>query len=292
MKKLFIVPVLVLTLGAASPALAAGAGSTANGLGISEVANAGINGAIGAANAPRCFKTPPDPTACVTMVLSFLQLAMSLMQSGDSFDARDMISPGTDWSLDPGIIDSDDNPIPGHLDPGWLDPLKDAMKTGSKSDYEKAKIEMEKKAQPYLDKLAQMGYKMDPATGKLTGPNGPIDPSSFMGDAGAEKFLAGLANKLGELDTSGGGGMIAGSSGAGGAGFGARGLAGDDSSGGKSGVDDFLDKLKKGDVDGSKLSGMSKGTGDDRLGVAMNNIFRMIQIKYTAIDKDKKFLEK
>ncbi|MCO5112644.1 MAG: hypothetical protein M9899_00560 [Bdellovibrionaceae bacterium] len=292
MKKLFVLPTLVLTLSFANPVLASSAGGTANGLGIGEMANAGINGAIGAANAPRCFKTPPNPEACITMILSFLQLAMSLMQGGQSFDARDALSPGVDWSMDPGVINPEDNPIPGHLDPGWLDPLKDAMKTGKKSDYENAKIQMEKKAQPYLDKLAAMGYSVD-ANGNVKGPNGAIDPSSLLGDGAADKYLAGLSNKLGELDTSGGGGMIAGSSGSGSGSFG-RGLASDDddSSGKKGGVDDFLNKLKKGEVDGSKLSGMSKGADGDRLGVAMNNIFRMIQIKYTAIDKDKQFLEK
>lgn len=293
MRKILLIPLILVSVGLANPALASGGGASANSAGVQEILNAATNGAIAAANAPPCFKTPPNVTSCILMALGFAQLAMSMMQSGGSFDGRDVLAPGVDWSLDPGIIDNDSNPIPGHLDDGWFDPIKDAMKTGQKSDYENAMNQLKNKSQGYLDKLEKMGYKVDMNTGMVTGPNGPIDPSSVnFSDAAAEKYLAGLAGKLGELDTSGGGGMIASGAGGAGAGFG-RGLAGDDDeSGSKSGVDDFLKKLKNGEVDGSKLSGMSKGMGNDRIGVAMNNIFRMIQVKYTSIDKDRKFLEK
>lgn len=294
MKKILTISILLFTMGVSNPALAQGAGGStiANSAGMMEGVNAGVNGALGAQNAAKC--SPKNPYPCVVAALSFAQLAMSLMQMMGSMGGRDSLAPGADWSGDPGILVQET--IPDGFDTGWLDPLKNPIESGKLNDYENAKIQMLNKAKPHLDKLEKAGYKVDMNTGMVTGPNGPVDGAGFnIADQGAAAYLESIGKSLGELDMSGGGGMIALDGGGVGAGGGyGRNVASDGSGSGGSGVDDFLSNLKKGDVDGSKLSGMSKNTADgDRIGVAMNNIFKMIQNKYTSIDRTKnEFLTK
>ncbi len=252
-----------------------------NSNGVATSVNAAANGAYGSERAARCSSRRFDN--CIKAAAGFAQVVTSLMQMMGTMGSRDTLSPGTNWEV-PGF-ETDIGPIhPDDRD--YFDPILNAVESGNLVDYQTARDQILAEMQPDLDKLASMGITVDPNTGAITTP--PGSPSlSDLGGAELDSRFDDYNNKtIAALSGSGSGSGGSGGSGIGGAGDG-RSVAG---VGPASGVDSFLNKLDKGETDSDKLAGMSKNTQDgDAIGVAMGNLFKMVHVKYKALNTKQEF---
>lgn len=276
---------------------------TLNSTGIMTGVNAGKNASFGSQNAARC--SPKRFMNCVKAAAGFAQVVSSLMQMLNTMKSRDDLSPGTDWSMPNfgsnfGAVDPADS--------AYIDPIIRAAEAGDVVAYEQAQQQLLEKLKPDIDKLEKMGFTIDPLTGEVkTPPGSPSLASAGVGgglggrldayDAQAMNALnasgqgdgsgSGPGNLFGKANSAGGAG---GGSAAGGSFDGFDGGRGISSLGSGSGVDQFLNKLDKGDLNGDKLVGMSKNTKDgDAIGVAMGNLFKMVHVKYKSLNTKNEF---
>ncbi len=261
----------------------AAASNSMNSTGIQEAVNSGANGAYGSEKAARCSSKRYHN--CIKAALGFAQMGMSLMQMMQTMGSRDSLSPGTDWRNT--ALVNDFGPIsPG--DANFMDPVMDAIRSGTYADYLVAQKKLTDLSQPSIDLLAQNGVTFDAQAGTITTSNGTQNLSD-LASLGADGNIAAYEDRLIKamgLDTSGGGGLIMASSGA------ANGASNRSLSSVDSGlsVDSFLSNLDKGKVDQNKVAGLSTNTKDGTpIGVSMGNLFRTMQLKYDNLETNKEF---
>lgn len=253
-----------------------------NSNGIATAVNAGTNASYGSDRAARCSSRRFDN--CIKAAAGFAQVITSLMQMMGTMGSRDMLSPGTNWEL-PGF-ENEIGPIHPE-DRDYFDPILNAVESGNLVDYQNARDQILAEMQPDLDKLRDMGITIDPTTGAVTTPPGSPSLSDIGGADPGGRFDDYNSKTIAALGGSGTGSGSGGSSGSGvGSANDGRSLA----SANGSGVDSFLKKLDKGELEGDKLNGMSKNTKEgDAIGVAMGNLFKMVHVKYKALNTKQEF---
>ncbi len=281
MKMKLVSSLIVSFIFTAQSVFASTAGSI-NSTGIAEAVNSVNNASYGSQRAARC--SGRRFSECIKAAAGFAQTIQSLMTMMGSMGSRDSLSPGTLWGT-PGF-ETQIGPIATE-DREFFDPILNAIESGNLTDYEKARNEILNRMQPDIDKLAGQGVTFDAAAGTITTPTGTQNLSDLGPTEPGGRFDDYMSKTLAALgDTSGGGGMISVDAGAGGGG-GDRGLA---SVGPGSSVDNFLNKLDKGQLDSNKLVGMSKNTKDgDAIGVAMGNLFKTVHVKYKSLNTKNEF---
>lgn len=269
---------------ACGPLAYAQTASAINNTGINEAVSSGVNGNYGAVNASNCGRS--CRSCCIRAVAGYAQMAVSLMTMLQNMQSRDALS-SADWSRIVNVPDYD--PTTG-VNPGYLDPVADAVRNGSYVAYENAAATMLRTAAPDIKKLADMGYTFDPKTGEITLPPGVTNTGGVDSSNAEFASLMDQYNKVlssGTLDSSGGGGLIMADSKTAG---GARALSSNEFNSSAGSVDGFLNKLDKGQLDSNKLVGMSKLTKNgDAIGVPMGNLFQTIHYKYRNLDTQKEF---
>lgn len=265
---------------------ASSAAGSMNTTGVASGVNAGTNASYGSRNAARC--SGRNPGACIRAMLGYAQMGLSLLQMLNTMRSRDGLSPGTDWGIN--VPDIDYGAITG-VDRDRLDPILDAIESGTLTGYENANNKLNDLSKSDLQKLKDLGYSFDAENGTVTTPAGTQSLDSLANSIN-DNSIAALTDKINSaLGLNGLG------DGAGGSKTAAemqadadfdRSLASVDEFS-KGGVDKFLKDLDKGKLD-SKLTGMSVNTKNgDAIGVAMGNLFKTIHVKYKSLDSKEEF---
>lgn len=256
-------------------------GSTAgsmNTTAVMEGVNAGMNGSFASDRMARCSSRRFHN--CVMAAAGYAQVAMSLLQMLQTMGSRDSLSPGTDWANP--TLPTTIGPI-APQDRPFMDPILTAVATGRTEDFLRARDQLTQRMQPDLERLKNMGINVNPTTGALTDANGnPINPTGSLADVDRiNAYGDRAANALGLGSSQS---TASGSS---------SGTSETDSSrflASNSGVDGFLNKLDKGELDANKVSGLSKNTKDgEAIGVSMGNLFKTVHVKYKALSTQNHF---
>ncbi|MCC7403387.1 MAG: hypothetical protein IT288_03230 [Bdellovibrionales bacterium] len=230
--------------------------------------------------------------ACPMAAMSFLQAAHDMAASGDSGDVGDLTDPGGWYTPPPGTPGGTTPTTPGTRPPP---PGPGGGPTTFATINEN------------LRNLANMGYRVNPATGTVSTPKGDMPMSAFsspqaMAEAGFDQASVNAAKEtLDKLNAQFGGeagdkanvvAMGLDSRGGGGGGM------GDGSEmGGGSGSDPmaaYLASLKNKMNNGrgpASVAGMQRMAGGEPIGVKMDNIFEMIHRRYQKKRKANTFIE-
>lgn len=283
-------------------------------LGAANMANAQLGtGAVGVAtsnafvskNAGRCSGWRFHN--CLKAALGVMQIVQLLMNMRQTMGVRDDFSmPGANWSNggDTGFCFNTSTCSQDGIDVAATD-LEQALKTGSSKDYNDAFDKIEKNAMAALKDMEAKGFKLDQKAGIMTGPNGL---KGSINDAKAQmgsKLSALSKSKLADVKEAMRQAALARASSLKGK-SGRRGLAG--SGAGSTNVvfqDDLSGALgggaygksngakNKNNKDGKGKSGFLAGLSDKAkggVGVAGDNIFEMINRRYTKKTQQKEFI--
>ncbi len=277
-----------------------GSAGSAKGAQMSQLIAVGGGIAAAAYLKPQCMPPTgtPNAAACAMMALSLGQSAMSLASSGKSANSAGQFSTGAGpGNFDTGGPGGPNNPYgPGTGDvnnPGGDPNGPNGPNTRTLAvDQELGKMVGEYNA--LKSDLDRAGYKVSPDGATITGPNGKQIPSSAfsspeaMKAAGfsdaqieammnAQKAAAAKAKDkirgIAMAVEGGAGGGMANPSGGGGSGGGGGGYGG------------FNMRMPTQKAEKPGVSGLSKQLGNDKIGIASDNIFEMIHIRYLERDK-------
>jgi len=263
------------------------------------VATAGAS-AYTSQNSARCSSR--RFSACIRAMMGALQIVQLVRQLMDSGQKQQAFGIGELPSLDDlnGLCL---NPQSSGCTQDVLDvqisdtPIGEALKTGSVDDLLDAAKQTESDMNAILSDLESKGFTVDQEAGTFTGPNGQTQSLASLASDPNNAALPSnvsdaLSNKLASIGESASGSAANASKKAGGA----------TGPGGIKFVDEFLDdglngkrglaslKNKKDKTNEDFLAAMADKAGDGAVGVAGDDIFKMIQRRYNKKKKTKEFI--
>ena len=274
-----------------------GASGDLNFAGVRDGSEVVVEGTAADKNAGKCGWT--DKRACVLAVAGYAQAVANLATMLSNFSSRDQLTAeGTDWSRpdfrfpDPGDGDGDGDGTTQSGDGGddsstdednnrFLKTMEDAIRSGKYEDYKAAKDTLQKEIDKNLDELAGKGYKYDPKKGTISGPFGTKSLSDINSNSSKSAWAKDLKSKALEslrkssMDNS-------------------RSMnkwkrRKPTANKSKRDVSRFLKKLDKGQINSSKMAGMSRNIGNGKMGPSIGNLFKAIQNRYNVLEENKEF---
>ena len=167
----------------------------------------------------------------------------------------------------------------------WLGRLQsDAIQSGKPKDYQKAKDTLQKEVDKNLAELADKGYKYDPKNGTISGPFGTKSLSDIKSNSSSSaKGLRRPKVLEGSMGDQGGGSAYSSSS------LNKWKRRKPTTKKSKRDVSSFLKKLDKGQIDTSKMAGMSRNVGNGKIGSSIGNLFKAIEKRYNLLERKKEF---
>ncbi len=291
--------ILITSMIGLGPASSYGSGGAAGAhmARLQSLVGAAASGAYSAENFSRCGP-PGSWHYCIKGVMGIIQLVGMLQGANNSgFAANELINGAYDeFGFDPTdagfCMDSTSGCTPDGIDTA-LTGFGDAFTTGE--GYESAIDAMESDALAKLSAIEAKGFKVDAKAGTITDPSGKVTNFSDVKTNVPKSLSKAASSKLAGIQTALEGGASAKAN--------KRGIA---SAGGAGGVifkDEYIGgglggalkkgKSKKDNGKGKFLAGLSdKDAKNGGVGFAGDDIFNMIQRRYTKKLKAKKFIGK
>ncbi|MGH1468680.1 MAG: hypothetical protein ACRBBP_07350 [Bdellovibrionales bacterium] len=290
--------VLIMSMALMGPAVSYGVGGAAGAHAgrIQAVIAAGASGTYASTNAAQCGWRSPMP--CIRAAMGIMQLIQMLQGARNSGMAASALINGAydEFGFDPTAagfcMDSTSGCTPDGIDTA-LSGFEDAFTTGE--GYEAAIDAMESDALAKLSAIEAKGFKVDTKAGTITDPSGKVTKFSDVKTSIPKSLSKAASSKLAGIQAALAGKTSAKAS--------KRGVA---SAGGAGGVifkDEYIGgglggsfgkkaKSKK-DNKGEFLAGLSdKDAKKGGVGFAGDDIFNMIQRRYTKKLKAKEFIGK
>lgn len=294
--KNLIKALVILTLTFVSYSSFATGGATQS-MGVSMVQNGVATGAAAtytSTNSAKC--SSKNFGACIRAMMGALQIAQLLKQLFDTAGKQQQFGIGDMPSLDDlnGLCL---NPESSGCTQDAIDlqisdtPMGEALKAGDYDSFLDAARQTQDDMNQVLSDLEAKGFKVDQEAGTFTGPDGRVQSLASLGNdpnasALPSNVSEALSEKLAALGTSG----KTGSAGAGGSGGGVKVIDEyiDGGLNGKRGLASVEGKKKKKKED--FLAAMGDKAGEGAIGVAGDDIFKMIQRRYDKKKKTKEFI--
>lgn len=299
MKKI-IIAIFTMSLAFHSTSLAgAGAVGAAETNMAQNIAGQAAAGTYVSTNSARCSSR--NISACIRAAMGIAQIAQMIMQFGQAKDVRDDFGLDEFSGFDPNDMGFCLDPSTGcsqdALDTSVMDgPLGPALLSGDPDQLDQAMTELEKLNAQAQQDLEAKGYSIDTENGTVTSPDGSTQ--SLSGGLSLPSDLdSALKSRLAAIDkniTNGGTGAARGVASAGEGG-------GSGSGGGVEFKDEFIDgagtnnallkaRKKREKTKEDLLAAMADKNQSGVVGMAGDDIFKMIQRRYEKKKKSSEFI--